>query len=212
MGTMRTRLIALLPLLVLAGCGGGGDGGLTKSRLLDIGDRWAYARTVTTIADGQTTTDQSNVTWQVGTATFQGQNRLVLNFTPNDQAVSRLVIRQDTFSRQVDIIGTVKDATEAPMSAVHIPGTLQQNATYTALIVTPTQVVTATAKVGQEETVTVRAGTYRAHKVTASANGVTITSWLRPGLGAPVKQVIVETSPNLTRTIDLQLTGTNVSG
>jgi hypothetical protein len=208
---MRTRLYALLPFVLLAGCGGGGDAGLTKSRLLDVGDRWTYARTTTTIENGQTSTNQATVSWTVGTSNFQGQSRLGINFSPNDMAASRLVIRQDTFSRQVDIIGTVAGTVEATQSAVHVPGTLQQGATFPALIVTPTALVNATATVGAEETVTVRSGTYRAHKVTASSNGVTMTSWLRPGLGAPVKLVIVETSPTLTRTIDYQLTGTNVS-
>lgn len=208
---MRTRLYALMPLLLLAGCGGGGDAGLTKSRLLDLGDRWTYARTTTTIENGNTTTNQSDVSWTVTTGNFQGQSRLGISFAPNDMAAARLVIRQDTFSRQVDIIGSVSATVETPQSAVHVPGTLQQNATYPALIVTPTALVNATATVGAEESVTVRSGTYRAHKVTASSNGVTMTSWLRPGLGAPVKLVIVETSPTLTRTIDYQLTGTNVS-
>lgn len=205
------RPYALLPLLLLAGCGGGGDAGLTKSRLLDLGDRWTYARTTTTIENGGTTTNQADVAWTVTNGLFQGQNRLAISFSPNDMAAARLVIRQDTFSRQVDIIGTVSGTVETNQSAVHVPGTLQQNTSYAALIVTPTQLVNATANVGPEESVTVRSGTYRAHKVTATAGGVTMTSWLRPGLGAPVKLVIVETSPTLTRTIDYQLTGTNVS-
>ncbi|MGV3618956.1 MAG: hypothetical protein ACO1SV_26820 [Fimbriimonas sp.] len=208
---MRTRLYALLPLLLLAGCGGGGDAGLTKSRLLDLGDQWTYARTTTTIENGETTTNSANVTWRVATAQFQGQSRLAITMTPDDQAVSRLIIRQDTFSRQVDIIGSVAGTTETTQAAVYIPGTLQQNASFPALIITPTRTVNATANVGPEESVTVRSGTYRAHKVTATSNGVTVTMWLRPGLGAPVKQVVVETGPSLTRTIDYQLTGTNVS-
>ena len=210
--TMRHRLLLLSCLVMgLFGCGGGGDAGLTKPRLLDIGDRWDFARTTTTITNGQTTTDQRDVTWRIASAPFQGQTRMSLTFTPTDMAADRLAIRQDTFSRQVDIIGSVKGVTETAQSSVYIPASLAQGYTFPTLIVTPTQIVAANATVGREESVTVRNGTYRAYKITATAGGVTLTQWLRPGLGVPIKQVIVENDAILVRTTDWQLIGTNVS-
>jgi hypothetical protein len=211
---MRFRIGVLASLFVLAGCGGGGGStGPTKVRLLQTGDRWTYARTTTTIEGGNTTTAQADVTWRIVSVLFGFQNRLAIAYEPNDQAASNLVLRQDSFSRQVDIIGTVtaSDGSEVVRDAVLYPGTLVLNASYPTFIVTPSDVVAAVATIGPQERVTVRAGSYMAHKVTITSTNVTLTQWIRPDLGAPVKQVLVETTPTRVRTIDWQLASSSIA-
>lgn len=205
--TMRQRFALVSLVLLLGGCGGGGQ---VKTHQLAVNDRWDYARTITTIQNGSTTTNQANVTWRVTTAFFNGQNRLAFNYSPNDMAVEKLVVSQDGFSHQVDIIGTTESGIETTQASTYLPGTIQTGATFPTLIITTDAVIPAVASVGAMEKVTVRAGSYQAYKITASSGGTTVTSWVRPEFAAPVKQVIVEVENGLTRTTDFQLTATSV--
>jgi|GEM_PF-2976506 len=219
--TLRRSVFALLPLLALAGCGGDGTGRGQNSPLTEIqtrilrpGDSWQYNVTIVSVT-GSGTTTESVVRDRVASARdFQGRSLLAVSEVATGEAERFTVYEQNSATRAYTLEGFVDpDGTERPVTEfVQFPGTFGQNTTYSDLNLNGSDTFTLT--VTGQETITVPAGTFKAWKATGSytLDGMTanVTEWTHPGLGLPIKRVLVFQGQGVTDTETTELQSTNI--